>query len=544
MTLEASVSTVVGLLEQQNRARTTGYSLERHYDAESFATGIRESGLTEVISDGLAGVQDSLRESLFGAAATLGVGLRDIARGVANSNALLRGIEEVLRTPLGTAARERYHRGIRAYEREWLPEAETEFTAAVTDDPYLAIAHLMLALTILRAPDREPDAVAPLSKAVRYGTPDEPPLAVGAALLLARLHSEAGDLAEALATATRAHQDYPTCAELGLLRVQLGDDASVLSSSILVAPELVSVAMLRTPDQLEEAAVGGSLAPTLDLAAELRRLLAQVAALPFTSCESFGQLAVPSSGLSPLDEVLEACDLLLRAPELVDALRQKADAGLRAAAGTIQGEHRAELELLESSTLVSSREEVAHIRGQISTKELACKDLVVDGGQAYRRAREDEIGHLLNQVRWSQFEEEMAERLSQQVFLLEGLRAGKGWASTIGRVQKVTADDLEWRVTEARRLLDQLPADLERERQDREARISVGSAEIEALRKQADQIEAEIVGTLAAPRHRHEQQVADIDASRAQVQDLLSQLRTLLARAAPADRVRPLTRSR
>ena len=164
MSLDATVTAAVGLLEQQNRARNSQYSIERMYDAQDIASGILESGVTRVMSDGFVAVQASIRESLIGSAVTLGVELGEIAKGVAESNTHLQAISEALRTPLGTAARERYDRGSRAFERNWLPEAELEFVAAVGDDPYLAIAHFMHGLTILRTPDRRAQAIGPFDE--------------------------------------------------------------------------------------------------------------------------------------------------------------------------------------------------------------------------------------------------------------------------------------------------------------------------------------------------------------------------------------------
>lgn len=376
MTLEASVSTIVGALERQAAARDVGYSIQRHYDAMDVASGIRESGLSDSITSGFRGFGDSL----VATALTLGVGLSSISQGLADSNRHLTGIENSLRTPLATAARERYQRGTKAFERGWLPEAEMEFGEALVQDPYLAVAHLMLALTILRDPARAGEAATPLSQAIRYGTPDEPSVATGAALLLGRLHRDMGEVRAALEVAKAAHATYPTCPELGLLRVQLGDDPKILVKTFRDAPELAQVMALTDPDRFVASAASTDFSTLLGAAAFFRDLLAQSVRLAHAACDEFAQLAeapMPSDGAG---QILDACEILLRADAIRDAVANRGRAAISRATLDLESEIRTELQVVEAGSIRPMREQVGLIQADISLEERDIKELERSAG--------------------------------------------------------------------------------------------------------------------------------------------------------------------
>lgn len=246
MSLESHVKAIAESLAEQSAATLNQHSLRRHYDSQDIARGIEASGLGQSLVDGL----EDVRESLIGVGALLGADLQQLSLDIGLSNRRLEAIEHALRNPLGTAAQERFTRGTRAFNRGWLPEALDEFAAAVEDDPYLAVAHLMQALSLLQSEGSEEMALASLLKAFRYGTPDEPAIATGAALLAVRVHQRLDAEGAAAALASQAVERFPNCPELVLLRTELNGDPKTLARALAFAPELVTVAALKVPTEL------------------------------------------------------------------------------------------------------------------------------------------------------------------------------------------------------------------------------------------------------------------------------------------------------
>jgi hypothetical protein len=254
MSLESDVAAAARSLAEANAASLTPHSLQRHYDREDVTRGIEASGVLEAVEGGLGDVRDSI----VGVGALLDLNLGVLARGIALSRQHLLSIEASLRTPLGTSAQERFARGAKAFSRGWLPEAAEEFTAAVRDDPYLAVAHLMHALVLLQEGAALANALPPLLKAIRYATPDEPAVATGAALLAVRVHQQVGDDSAARNLAVEVADSFPDCPDVAILCAEVTGDVARLPRALALAPDLVPVVALKLPEAFNEVSRSGA----------------------------------------------------------------------------------------------------------------------------------------------------------------------------------------------------------------------------------------------------------------------------------------------
>lgn len=204
--------------------------------SEAVASGVEQSGMIQAVS----GVSADSQGSMTALAAAVGVAADRIAGEIRVSNLYLSSISDMLASPLETAASERFRRGVHAFERGWIEESQVEFAAAVESNPYTPQHHLMHGLSSIAADDKY-FAVGCLRKAARYGMPDYPELAAGAALLAISLLEQLNRLDEARAEAQLAQRAYPTVPEVQLLHARLFRDRGSAGLAVSLAPELALV---------------------------------------------------------------------------------------------------------------------------------------------------------------------------------------------------------------------------------------------------------------------------------------------------------------
>lgn len=196
-------------------------------------------------SDLLSGKVDELGsrlgDSIAGQTLAVGVMTQSILDALAHSSQLLNGILDTLRQPLGTAARERLARGIRALNNDWTDDAVEELREAIDQDRYLAPAHLMLGLAYDRIGSHS-EACDSYLKAIKYSRP-EPSLMASAVLLYSR-HETLGTIpkeqvVECLADAIGT---LGSCPEVLLRHAQLTGSRESLRRALDLAPELAMAA--------------------------------------------------------------------------------------------------------------------------------------------------------------------------------------------------------------------------------------------------------------------------------------------------------------
>ncbi|WP_435748800.1 hypothetical protein [Microbacterium sp. PMB16] len=230
MTLSADVARILDAIEGVSGPG-------RGTVSEAVASGVEQSGIIQAI----AGVSADNQASMTALAAAVGVATDRIVGEIRLSNLYLSSISEMLASPLDTAASERFRRGVHAFERGWIEESQTEFAAAVESNPYIPQHHLMHGLSSIAADDNN-FAVDCLRKAARYGMPDQPDLAAGAALLAVSLLEQLNRLDDARDEAQLAQRTHPTVPEVQLLHARLFCDRESAGLAVSLAPELALVA--------------------------------------------------------------------------------------------------------------------------------------------------------------------------------------------------------------------------------------------------------------------------------------------------------------
>lgn len=225
--------------------------------ARNLAHGIDKSGVPALLR-GIASdqreqvaasnrIESAVRESVGATAALAAVnaaGFASICSAIGMQTSVLHSIEELLANPLSTAASERYRRGVRALSQGWVDDAAREFGAAIDDDPYLALAHFGLGLS-LGAQSDYAGAERSFASAIKYGSVDDAlnPIVAGAALLAAQAADQIAHHDAAREFCLSGLRRVPDCAELLLASAKRGAADAQLSEALTLAPELAVLAV-------------------------------------------------------------------------------------------------------------------------------------------------------------------------------------------------------------------------------------------------------------------------------------------------------------
>lgn len=234
--------------------------------ARIVAHGIEKSGITALLREttdvNRVGFDD-VTQAVMRSAVLTSQGLAAVAGMISAQTRVLEQLADMLRCPLGTAARELYERGIRALNAGWTEEAVTELSASVEKDPYDPVAQFALGLAHGASGDNQA-ASAAMGRAIRYSS-DQPKLAslaAGAAILGANAYVEVGDLVQARRLVAQTRVRVTDCAELELMAGRLGNDADATARAIAIAPELaldaVSLGLPGAAEAAERSATDGA----------------------------------------------------------------------------------------------------------------------------------------------------------------------------------------------------------------------------------------------------------------------------------------------
>lgn len=196
--------------------------------------------LANSLSQQASGTQEAL---LALASATAG-GLSQISGAISQLSGQLTNVEDALRKPRSTAARERYWRGVKAGQHSWHEEAVTELRSSVEQDPFFAPAHLALGLSYAALGDSAA-AYDALSLAHKYSASESGWRSLGAeAAIVASASAEAsGEREQAIAVLDSALEQVGDCAELHLAHARLTGTPDHLRRALALAPELAVVAV-------------------------------------------------------------------------------------------------------------------------------------------------------------------------------------------------------------------------------------------------------------------------------------------------------------
>lgn len=360
MSVEGNVAEILANLEER-RLDKWGQQAGR------VAAGIAQSGLVDRVD----AASDRMQVGLTAIASVIGVATATITAEIALSNSFLNGIADTLRNPLATAADERYRRGINALNKSWLPEAVSEFTAAIGTNPYFAPAHA--ALGIAHANNGSlPDAVASFRLAVRYATPDEPQIAAGCGLLAASALDDQGKRNEAAALLRDLKNTYPNCAEVALTYARLSGDRASVKDALWLAPELAIPAMAGGAPGLDVAAdelAGSRDGPVLQAIRLRNALTTFVANIYNPSMPQLPPRALELERLSVPDAMTVAGELLNSAKRIstfVDKafIEAVGEDGRRHAAGKSQTDLAATQKAAHSAQRQQAEKEFSHARSR------------------------------------------------------------------------------------------------------------------------------------------------------------------------------------
>ena len=364
-----------------------------------------------------------------------------------------------------------------------------------------------------------------MTKALRYGNPDEPSLAAGVALILARLHAELGERAKGSAVARRAHEEYPSCPELGLLRVQLGDDDyAILASSIQAAPELAFTAMLTVPDEFEIAANSDALFSTiLSVTSESKEHIAAVQSIAFVGSGVVSDSVVAPSLRSPLNDVMDACSLLLRAPSLTETVLKDAGSQIINELSARQESIRLELDALESGALRRLRARASSLNGEIQHLEKLMRPLKSGNGYVVELAIKAQLAPLLG---WQVYPNRRGhgERIGELQKILEELPPGESYSFS-ETDERLTADQIKRNLDEARELQKIVESNASRTVELGATRGAALALQVDALRTDLDKMNSQIQEVLEEPARRHEAMLEEVRASQEKLAGVVNELR-------------------
>ncbi|MGW5153171.1 tetratricopeptide repeat protein [Rhodococcus koreensis] len=314
--IEQQMADVLGILKE-NRLDTWGLQAGR------MADGIRQSGLVERQGEIVESLSD-VRGSISSLAAVMGQSFGDLARQLVNNNRMLQRVIDSLRNPLDTQADERYRRGVTALQHSWFPEAVSEFSAALEANPYQPLAHVLLGIAQAEENDR-PGAIASFKAAYRYGTPGEPEIATGAAILAISAIEQGSGTEAALEFLKDALMTYRGCADLGLIHSRLAQMDEFTKPSLWLAPELAVPAMAGGSIGVPEASamlvpeVGGPVKDAVAIKDAVERFAEETddepAALLPTVCWSALEHDCDAELMTGAGQVL------LRGPEILNCMR-------------------------------------------------------------------------------------------------------------------------------------------------------------------------------------------------------------------------------
>lgn len=216
--------------------------------AHIIADGIDRSGLGALITREMSGniretqlSADRVEQAVMRSATMLSSDISALSAAVARQTLVLSALEDAIRNPRATQARELYERGLKSLRAGWGQEAVRDLQESVgaTQNPYDVSAQFVLglALAVESQPAASGDA---FSLAFRYSS-DDPglnSLAAGAGLLGCRAYLDAGDETSAKSLVAAALERIPDCAELWFMRASLHRDSVALERALSLAPEL------------------------------------------------------------------------------------------------------------------------------------------------------------------------------------------------------------------------------------------------------------------------------------------------------------------